>query len=48
MSALLIFGLAVVSATYLIIMKILTLKEWDMKYNPKPVKERRSEKWSDL
>ena len=45
MSAWLIFGLALIFATYLIIMKVLTLKEWDMKYNIHPVKERRSDKW---
>lgn len=45
MSTGLILGVASIFAIYNIIMKFIALKEWDMKYNSKPVEERRSEKW---
>lgn len=42
----LIIGMALILATYKIIEKILTLIEWNMKYNVTPVEERRVDKWN--
>ena len=44
----LIIGIALILATYKIIEKVLTLIEWNMKYNTPEVKERRIDKWDSL
>ena len=36
---------SIVIGVLFIIWKTMCLIEWNLKYNPKPVKERRSEKW---
>lgn len=42
----LIIGIALILATYKIIEKVLTLIEWNMKYNVTPVEEKRVNKWN--